>query len=251
MAKQDGIIPLKGTIDNLTFLKTQDGYQARKKNTVVKGRMATDERYDRVRETMALFTSAANAAKLLRVPLRPIAKNASDSRVTSRLSKRMQAVIKADVTNPRGKKNVLDGETELLTGFEFNLKGKLSSTFFPTYEATIDRVTGNAVVKLPAFVSKTMIASPAEATHYQLNVAGLEVDFEKGTTISQFKSSEQMALTETEQAAFELGVTLTPNSTHPLFLVLGINFFIEDVGGNKPLKNKAFNALAIIKVSGV
>jgi hypothetical protein len=250
MAKQDGIIPLKGTIDNITFSKTKDGYQARKKIDVVKGRMA-GEGYDRVRETMALFTSAANAAKLIRVPLRPIAKNASDGRVTSRLSKRMQAVIKADVTNPRGKKNVLDGETELLTGFDFNLKGKLSSTFFPTYEATIDRLTGTVMVKLPAFVPKTMIASPAEATHYQLNIAGLEVDFEQGTNIVQFKSSEQLPMAEKEQAAFELSVTLTPNSTHPLFLVLGINFFIEDVDGNKALKNKAFNALAIVKVSGV
>lgn len=45
--------------------------------------------------------------------------------------------------------------------------------------------------------------------------------------------------------------TLTANSTHPLFFVLGIQFF-QDVNGVKyPLKNGAFNALSIVKVSGV
>jgi hypothetical protein len=251
MAQQDGIIQLRGTIDKLNFYRTGDGYKARKTTSVTKERIASDPRFERTRENMDAFSKAGTAGKLLRNALRPIAKNASDGRVTSRLSKQMAKVIKADVTNPRGKKNVLDGETELLTGFEFNARGKLTGTLFVPYEAVIDRVSGTAQVKLPPFVPKKMIASPAEATHFQLNMAGVEVDFEKAAYVVQFQSSDQLVLNAAELAAFDLSVALPPNSTHPLFLALGIEFFMEDVGGNKPLNNGAFNALAIVKVSGV
>ena len=121
MAKQDGIIPLKGTIDNINFYKTADGYKARKKSSLTAERIAKDPKFERTREAMANFGKAGSAGKLVRAALRPISQNASDSRVVSRLAKEMGRVIKADATNPRGKKNVIDGETELLTGFEFNI----------------------------------------------------------------------------------------------------------------------------------
>jgi hypothetical protein len=105
---------------------------------------------------------------------------------------------------------------------------------------------------LPSFVpNKKAIASPAEATHFQLHIGGVEVDFERAAYVARFKSSEQLVLNEKELAAFDLSVALPPNSTHPLFLALGIEFFMEDVDGNKPLNNGAFNALSIVKVSGV
>lgn len=251
MAKQESIIEIKGTIGKLSFYKTEDGYMIRKKTSLSKERLAKDPAYARTRETMDMFKRAGDAGKLVRDALRPIAQNASDSKVVGRLSKQMTRVIKADVTNPRGKKNVLDGETELLTGFEFNARGKLTSTFFVPKEATIDRASGTVQVKLESFVPKKMIAYPAEATHFQLHIAGVEIDFERATYVAKFKSSDQLVLNDKELAAPGLSVALPPNSTHPLFLALGIDFFMEDVDGNKPLNNGAFNALAIIQVSGV
>ncbi|THU34949.1 hypothetical protein FAM09_23455 [Niastella caeni] len=252
MAKQESIIEIKGTIGKLSFYKTEDGYMIRKKTSLSKERIAKDPAYARTRETMDMFAKAGAAGKLLRDALRPIAVNTSDSRVISRLSKQMTKVIKADSTNPRGKKNVLDGETELLTGFEFNARGKLSSTLIVTYESSIDRASGTVQVKLPSFVpDNKAIASPFEATHFQLHMAGVEVDFERAAYVAKFKSSDQLVLNGKELAAFDLSVALPPSSTHPLFLALGIEFFMEDVDGNKPLNNGAFNALAIIKVSGV
>jgi hypothetical protein len=44
---------------------------------------------------------------------------------------------------------------------------------------------------------------------------------------------------------------VTANSTHPLFLLLCIQFFQEVNGVQYPLKNGAFNALNIVKVEGV
>jgi len=251
MAKQDGIIPLKGTIDNLSFYKSKDGYIARKKVAIDPERLAKDPKFKRTREAMANFKKAAAAGKLVRTALRPIANQASDNRVVTRLSTKMLEVIKSDATNPRGKKNVIDGETELLTGFEFNNNGQLTRSFFVQYDATIDRVMGALQVKVPAFIPQNMISAPAEATHFQLHIAGLEVDFEQATYVVVFNSSEKLIWGESENAAMNLSVQLPANSTHPLFLVMGITFWIEDIGTMYALQNGAYNALAIIKVSGV
>jgi hypothetical protein len=47
MAKQSGIIQLEGTIDNITFHKSQDGYIAKKKGGVSGSRIATDPAFQR------------------------------------------------------------------------------------------------------------------------------------------------------------------------------------------------------------
>jgi hypothetical protein len=47
MATQEGIIQLKGTIGNITFLKTQDGYLAKQKSGVSGDRIAKDAAFAR------------------------------------------------------------------------------------------------------------------------------------------------------------------------------------------------------------
>jgi hypothetical protein len=50
-------------------------------------------------------------------------------------------------------------------------------------------------------------------------------------------------------AAISLTNALTANSTHSLFLVLGIQFYQEVNGVQYSLRNGAFNALSIVKAS--
>ncbi|MEI2739934.1 MAG: hypothetical protein V9F01_14265 [Chitinophagaceae bacterium] len=78
----------------------------------------------------------------MRNSIRAMLQNASDSRMVSRLTQKMVEVIQEDATNPRGQRNVIDGEAELLEGFEFNISGKLGTTLYAPYTATIDRVAG-------------------------------------------------------------------------------------------------------------
>jgi hypothetical protein len=42
MAKQRGVIKLEGTLDDITFLKTSDGYMAKVKSAVSAERISTD-----------------------------------------------------------------------------------------------------------------------------------------------------------------------------------------------------------------
>jgi len=251
MAQQKGIIKLDGTIGGITFYKSKDGYLAREKGGVSADKIANDPAFQRTRENGAEFGRAGKAGKILRTSLRALLQNASDSRMVSRLTKEMLKVVQADAVNPRGERNVIDGEAELLQGFEFNIYGKLGTTLYAPFTAAIDRVTGALTVDIPAFVPIHMLAAPGGSTHYKIISAGVEVDFENETYVMDTQDTAIQPWDATATAAINLANAVPAASTHPLFLALGIEFYQEVNGQMYPLKNGAFNALALVKVSGV
>lgn len=250
MAQQKGIIPLKGTIGNITFYKSADGYLAREKGGVDKSRIQNDPAFQRTRENGFEFGRAGISGKILRNSLRDVLLNISDSKMVGRLTREMVKVIQADAVNPRGMRNVIDGEADLLEGFEFNIHSKLGTTLFAPYTATINRVTGELTVNLAAFIPANMIAAPAGSTHFKVITAGAEIDFENESYVSSNSGTAELPLNSVPTAAINLSNAVTANSTKPLFLALGIEFYQQVNGIMYPLKNGAFNALALVKVSG-
>jgi hypothetical protein len=69
MARQKGIIKLKGTIGDITFYKTQDGHLAREKGGIDASRIKTDPAFQRTRENGSEFGRAGKAGKVLRTAL--------------------------------------------------------------------------------------------------------------------------------------------------------------------------------------
>lgn len=251
MARQSSIIKLKGTIGGVTFYKSKDGYLAREKGGIDASRIKNDPAFQRTRENGSEFGRAGNAGKVLRNSIRVLLLKASDYRMVSRLTQEMVKVIQMDSTNPRGQRNVIDGEAELLQGFDFNINGKLGTTLFAPSMVTLDRVTGDAKVDIEAFTPQTAVAAPSGTTHFKILSAAMEVDFENQIFITKTSESILYPWDNVEVAASTLENDLTPNSTHPLFFVLGVEFF-QDVNGEKyPLKNGAYNALQIVKVIGL
>ncbi len=250
MAKQSGLIKLKGTLGGITFYKTQDGHLAREKGGVEASRIANDPNFQRTRENGAEFGAAGKAGKLLRTSLRTILQNSADNRMVGRLTSEMVKVIQADLTSQRGQRNVIDGEAVLLEGFEFNIKGKLGNALYAPYLATIDRVTGILEVTLASFIPSNMIAAPSGTTHFKIETAGSEVDFTNETFVVDSNDSAVIAWDATATAAITLTNTVTAASTNPLFLVMGIEFYQEVNGTMYPLKNGVFNPLALVKVDG-
>ncbi len=250
MAKQASIIKLKGTIGGITFYKTsQDGYLAKEKSGVDASRIASDPNFQRTRENGSEFGTAGKAGKVLRTALRTLLQDASDSRMVSRLTALMVTVLQADTTSVRGQRNVIDGEATLLQGFDFNINAKLSTTLFAPYTATIDRVAGSLTANIPVFVPANMIAAPTGTTHFKISAAGAEVDFENNVFTVNSSDSGVLPWDATPTAIINLANAVTANSTHPLFLVLGIEFYQQVNGQQYPLKNGTFNALAIVQVS--
>ncbi len=251
MARQNGIIKLKGTIGDITFYKTKDGHLAREKGGIDANRIKNDPAFQRTRENGAEFGRAGTAGKTLRTALRTLLLNTADSKMVSRLTQSMVKVIQADQTNERGLRNVIDGEAELLTGFEFNIRGKLGTTMFAPYTGGINRVSGEISVDIPSFIPANMIAAPSGTTHFKIITAGAEVDFEAETFVSSNSESAILPWDFTATAVISHINNVTPASTKPLFLAFGIEFFQQVNGSMYPLKNGAFNPLALVQVSGL
>ena len=250
MPKQKGIIPLQGTMGNITFYKRKDGYYAREKGGVDKDRIATDPAFARTRENGEEFARAGKASRLLRVAIRGVLQKIKDTYATSRLNAAFMRVLKADLTSERGKRNVIDGEAELLAGFEFNIDSTLQSTLFAPYTVHIDRVAGTSGVQLPPFIPLDMIAAPPGATHCIISCASAEIDFEASAYVNGTVTSGELALDKVQTAALNLSINLTANSTKPIFVALAIEFLQKVNGASYPLNNGTFNSLALVGVSG-
>lgn len=251
MAKQRGVIKLEGTIDDITFAKTKYGFRAGMKSSLNKNRVLSDPAFARTRENMNEFGRAGKAGKVLRKALRSAVQQCKDKELTSRMLKSMMIVIKADALSVRGLRNVIDGETEMLKGFEFNVNSRLEASFYAPFTATIDRVAGNATVDILSFVPVQQVIAPEGSTHFKIVSAAAAIDFTTEAFDSSFSETVVMPLGSTATAAINHVNALPAASTHPLFLALGMQFFQRVNGIDYPLKNGAFNALSLVEVSGV
>ena len=251
MARQKGIIKLKGTIGDITFYKTKDGHLAREKGGIDASRIANDPAFQRTRENGSEFGRAGKAGKVLRTTLRQVLINSADGRMVSRLTQTMMQVIQADAINPRGQRNVIDGEAELLTGFEFNIGGKLGTTLFAPFVGTIDRVSGTIGLSLAPFVPTTMIAAPSGTTHFKIISAGAAVNFEAESFEVATSETAILPWDINPTAAIDHDNSVSANSPNPLFLALGVEFYQEVNGQMYPLKNGAYNPLSLVQVVGL
>lgn len=250
MARQKGIIKLKGTIGDISFYKSRDGYLAREKGGIEAERIANDPAFQRTRENGMEFGRAGSAGKLLRTALRGMLQATADKRMVGRLTKAMIKVIQADATSVRGMRNVIDGEAELLQGFEFNIAGKLGTTLFAPYSFDLQRVIGQFGVSIPPFIPVNMIGAPAGATHFKIMTAVALVDFTGETFEASTLNSAVLPINSVLTAEFNAEYNLTAESTFPFFFALGIEFYQAVNGVNYLLKNGAFNAASLARVDG-
>lgn len=250
MARQKGLIKLKGTMGDITFYRTKDGYMAREKGGISAERMRTDPAFQRTRENMAEFGRAGKAGKVLRNSVQSLLRTAGDRLMVSRLTKEMVKVIQLDAINPRGQRNVIDGEAELLQGFDFNIHGKLNTSFSAPFVSTLDRVLGTANIDIAPFTPTDSVIAPAGSTHYKLVSAGTDINFEAETYTSDRTESGILPIDTVATAPIALHNTLPAASTNPLFLLFGINFYQEVNGTFYELKNGSYNALQLVQVSG-
>lgn len=249
MARQSGLIKLKGTLDNVNFYKTKDGNLARMKTSVDAKRIANDPAFERTRENGREFGSSAGSGKLVRDAARPMAFNAADGRVAARMTKVMTDIKNLDSTSPRGSRKVAIGISNpaglaAMKGFDFNKAALLGAILYKPY--TVDTASGEIVIA--NLVPQLDIAWPQGATHIQLSAGYAGVDFSTSEKDLQVSNEVNLPLDTTAST-----VTLTPAgapavTTTKLFL-LKIEFFQEVNGVQYTLKNGAYNALKVVEVA--
>jgi hypothetical protein len=248
MARQKGIVKLKGTIGDYTFYKTKDGYLAREKGGIEKNRILNDPAFRRTRENGMEFGTAGKGGQLIRKAQRILMRQARDHRVTSRLLQILMRIIKSDPINARGKRTVEDGDMSLLREFDFNEKGKLNTVFFSGYTPAFDRATGVFDVSIDAFVPTDTIDAPKGTTHIQLVAGVCALDFRGRNFEENHTFSPIIPWDQTPQAALTLSPTIGGGSLLPVIQIIGVSFFQEVNAEMYPLRNGAFNALAIVEV---
>jgi len=248
MARLNGILKVEGTLDNLTFYKTQDGHLVKTKSGVSKERIANDPNFQRTRENGSEFGSAASAGKLLRSAIRALLLTTSDNRITSRVTKVMTIIKNYDSTSVRGERSVGAGISQAaakleLKDFDFNVASPLSSTLFKSY--SINTTTG--VITISGLVPTNDISFPTGATHVTIRGAWVKIDFAGNKAEIQLTNASNLPINSTSTNV-ALTPTAVPTGTGTGLFLLAVEFFQQVNGIQYTLKNGAYNSLAIIQV---
>ena len=248
MAQQKSIFKLKGTIGGVSFYKSKDGYLAREKGGVDASRIANDPGFARTRENGTEFAHSATAGKLLRDAVRVLGKDASDGRISSRLTQVMTQIKNLDSVNARGERSVAEGiNTDegkaILRGFNFNINAELGSVLSNPYQVNAD--TGE--ITIPALTPNQDVNIPDGATHIIFKSGFASVNFATGE--SDFTVSEPIRLaTDVTAQSLSLKPANVPAVEGTHFILLAIDFVQSVNNTDYSLNNNAFNVLTIVEV---
>jgi hypothetical protein len=252
MAKQSGIVPMQGTIANITFVRTQDGFIARLKSDLNKARIKNDPRFARTRENDAEFENAAKGAEALRdVFILPIT-GCFDNRLQSRLVKTMMKVVKSDTTSPRGERNLVNGDDTLLNLFPWNKKAGYTSIMKAPFTITLDRVAGTVTVDVPSFIPEEQLIFNPEATHYKMIFSAAEMDWNAvNHQAAVMASTAFLPSDSTPTTAISQDLSISAGSVLPVFVTLSIKWYQQVSGNYYSLKNLDYDASSIEMVDVV
>ena len=248
MGKLSSFITLEGTLNGLTFYKSQGGHLVRTKGGVSKKRIMRDPVFARTRENLSEFGSNAKSGKLIRDAVGIMLNRAKDSKLSGRMLQLMNSIKNYDSTSARGKRIVAKGlETAegkaLLKGFDFNVKANLAAVLHASY--TLDSATGT--ITIADFVSAQQLLFPEGATAVSLRSGMAKLDFETGVYDHSYSLETVVALNNTATT-----VTLTPDGIPAgsgfQFYFLLIEFYQEVNGIQYPLHSGNYNVLNLIDI---
>lgn len=251
MAKLKGPIKVKGTLGEITFAKTKDGYIAKEKTSLSGQRIATDPNFKRTRENNSEFGRAIKAGKLIGDAIRPLLQQVKDKKLFNRLSSELMKVIRADTAGSRGMRTITAAGLQRLKGFDFNSGAKLSSSLPVPFTTSIDRATGNCRATFEDFVPAERVKAPASATHFKIVSAAAELDFVNAEYRSAMKESAVLPVDTATVNALNLSCAMPVNSVLPILQLLGIQFYQQVNGVNYPLTDLSFNALSLAEINTI
>lgn len=248
MAKQvSPVVKLRGTIDDLNFYISEDGFMAREKGGVTAERIKNDPKFLLTRLNGLEFGTGGKAGKLFRSAWKPEIAKAADNRLTSRITKAMVKILQTDPTSDYGYRKVENGDPSTLAQFEFNVQAPLATIFEPAIQIAINRAAGQAVINLPEYNPARNIIAPDGATHYSIFAAVAAINFAEDTVQAIRQSTANLVYQNTEVAPAALTLTFAAASPYPVFILMGIEF-LKFVNGKSYEMSKGQNALQVIAV---
>jgi hypothetical protein len=251
MARQVGPMKISGTLGDMIYYKRGNNFFVKLKSYTNPKHIAKGPGYNAQRANMMEFGHASKAGQLIYLAFAHSHRLAKDVNLGAHLTREVRRVIKSDKHNEYGKRNIIDGETSLMEGFEFNENAPLSKVLLAPYTASINTATGKMQVTIHSQNLHKMVKAPAPATHFIVQLAASSIDFINRQHVSDASSSETLPLEGTLTSPLTLTVKLPPNNVHPHFLALRVSFLQECNGAIKPLNTIVHNAMAFVEVHSV
>lgn len=248
MAKQESLIKFRGKVGDLSFSKHRSrGYEVRMKSGVEKARIMTDPSFQRTRENMSEFGTAAATAKMLRIQLNNLLRTFADGNMRNRLTSLMHKIQKADTDHVRGQRVFLPENSAMLMGFEFNKASSLRNLLWADMPITFHRDFGDVEMVIPKFNPQNEVLLLQGATHIQFTLAAAELslgDLPTPPVVAQSSFIPLIGMHEEES----LTVALAVDENKTVYVVAGIAMYQEVNGQYYSLHNNAYNAMTIVLV---
>lgn len=250
MAKQESLVKFRGKVGDLSFTKHRTrGYEVRMRGGVDKARIMSDPNFERTRENMSEFGMAAKTAKLIRVQLNNLMRGMADKTFRNRLTSVVNRIIKMDSENMRGQRVFQPENSGRLKGFEFNAKSSLEFMFSGILISAFDRATGEVSLVIPDFDPRREVTLLPEATHIRFTLAAVEQTLDPEVVprpLVQQSDYIQLIDAHVEET---IQVSLPAASDKVVYIIVGIETFLESNGVHYPLKNNPYNAMTIVDVA--
>lgn len=207
----------------------------------IKTRIKNDPSFERTRENMAELTEASKASRLIRHCFRSlILRTSSGNKLVPRMQKELMKVLKTDLTNNRGARQVSKEDLSMLKGFEFSSKSSLNAVLFSRFTQTVERIAGKLSIKFPAFIPSTQLSSPITATRFRIVTAVAE------DGIVHEARTQIFALQHDEITIPGLENQITVNTRKAILWVLCLEFYQEKNGKMYLLKDGFLSHLKMI-----
>ncbi|QIH34096.1 hypothetical protein [Sphingobacterium sp. DR205] len=248
MAKQESLIKFRGKVGDLSFSKHRNrGYEVRMKGGVDKARILNDPNFQRTRENMSEFGTAAGTAKLLRIQLNNLLRTFADNSLRNRLTSLIHKIQKSDSLSARGERIFLEENSAMLKGFEFNQASSLKMLLGEKLDTAYDRTAGEATLIIPEFNPQKDVMLLPGATHMLFTLAAAELSAEEVPPRPVMEKSGYIPLIGVH-AEQTIRVPLVVDPTKVVYIIVGISMYQEVNGEFYPLKNNPYNAMTIVEV---
>lgn len=250
MARQIGIIKIKGSIGDLSFYESAGVQLVRKKTGATKKQIEMDPRFQRTKENAQEFGRTMKSCKLLKQRLQDILFQCTDKSFFNRLVSRMSMVLKSDPVHRRGERIVTGRGLELLGGLETNRNFKFKDQVLTDIHVSFDVTKGAGIVAVPAFIPAQRIRRYETSTHAQMVFAVIEF----GATIpAQIEPivwrSDHHALSNVRPIpGIKFSFGWIPKLGNALIVLVGVCYFEQIAGSYFPVVKGKYNAVVFDKI---
>ena len=250
MAKQLGTLLIGGKLDGLSFYMSRYGPIVRKIGTVTKERYKTDPAFERRRRAADEFGYAGKLTGLIKHGVMRCCPLAVTGTTHNRLTSILRKTVLEDTVSEWGHRRITAENARLLEGFNWRDQRTVDSMLHVAYPVVLDTAGGSASLAIDALVPEGDVKLDGGATHMELTLALVAVDWDRKAFYTACDKSAMIALSGKDAVHIGLSCALDIYSGHILIAGIAVQGYREVKGEMVPLKEVAGFEIGAAGVGG-